>query len=134
MDKEKYYRTIIAQNGSCLGLNCAGCPFYSEIYCSKSRILRLSKVRLGELNKEVENVPKLEGKWMRVSNDNNMSDLRYVWGRLPNGYLLTTSTNDFTDAPSVSCWTIAKPIDEIEELTMKEVCALLGREIRIKKG
>lgn len=76
-------------------------------------------------------VPKLVGKKMLVSDDGKYWNERYVLGRLPNGvYVTTLSANGGFDA---GCWKKCKPIPEVEELTMEQVCAELGREVKIKK-
>ena len=76
-------------------------------------------------------VPKLVGKKMLVSDDGKYWTEVYVLGRLPNGmYVATQSANGGFD---VFCWQKCKPIPEVEELTMEQVCAELGREVKIKK-
>lgn len=131
--KEKEILKRFIENESCGGVSCVECKdvfgqcFWRKHNHEDEEAIRAAKQRLKEIEMEV---PKLVGKKMLVSNDGKHWNERYVFGRMTDGtYVASRESCE----PNFYVWQKCKPIPEVEELTIEQVCAELGREVKIKK-
>ena len=97
----------------------------------------------GVMNKEAKEakeakptIPELKGVKMVVTDDNDYEEDRFVFGRLPNGYLITAEDENAAKSTSCRSWTEAKPLPETAEdfsdKTLGEVMEL-GYVVTIEK-
>jgi len=133
MTDKEIYQEIVKQDCGCIGIRCVECPFNRKItdtcdlgrrggveYCKQ----KLKEIEMNEMNE----IPELVGKKMLVSNNNGNSAEQWVFGRLPNGCLVTSEDALCRIPVYTGVWTHAKPLLETVEVTIGGVKGNISKE------